>query len=164
MFRTRSVHAIAAAACGLVGAPIAGARSGGPTAGMVTAGAQPTQLLRQRLRHIPLPTQRGALVFLLQTGRYTFGFAPPVAGTLTMRWYIAMAAAPRARAHPVQMLVASGTTRFATAGSRNAGVTLTPAGRRRLEHSSSVTITAVATFRAAGAAPISVTRRFGMAR
>lgn len=98
---------------------------------------------------------------------YAYGFTALTPGALTIDWYYLPPGAHLARgaraaqsARPV--LFASGSTSFATAGSKKVTVRLTLAGRKLLRHRKRITLTALGSFTPRGKRTITATRSFSL--
>jgi hypothetical protein len=99
---------------------------------------------------------------ILKAGGYTLRMTMPEAGTASVNWY-----ALRRGAHlsvAKQTLIASGTARFNSAGTKTLKLTLSPSGRKLLRSSKCVRLTGKATFTPSGQAPLSALRAFTLRR
>jgi hypothetical protein len=89
---------------------------------------------------------------LRKTGLYAVSVAVPTPGTLELLWYVAP---PSARHAAKPLVVALGTMSFAGAGTKTVKLRFTSAGRRLLEHSSSLKLTLKGVFTRPKEPPVS---------
>ncbi|MGC2375540.1 MAG: Ig-like domain-containing protein [Solirubrobacteraceae bacterium] len=134
----------------------------GPVLAPPISVAQLKALLARQL----VPSGKAATIpALLKHGGYSFSFAAPEAGGLTVQWYELPKGAKLAghtKAKPV--LVASGKVTFQAAGTGKLNLRLTSAGRRVLRHAKRMTLTAKGTFAPRSGAIVNVATGFTLKR
>jgi hypothetical protein len=108
------------------------------------------------------PTGRSAkLASVTSGGGATVVFDAPEAGSVSIAWYRAAAAAGSARgATAKRLLVASGHKALSKAGTARIAIRLTSAGKRALHGRSRVALTAQGKFTTSGAAPVTASKGF----
>lgn len=109
-----------------------------------------------------VPRGRAArLRSLLKLGSYSFAFTAPSAGTLMLAWYELSGGARITRTRQ-PVLVASGHSSIAKAGTARVAVRLTADGRRLLRHARRPKLIARSVFTALGAAALSAEGTFAL--
>lgn len=123
------------------------------------------QIAAQLLRRLTQSARATTIAALLKNRGFAFVFTAVEAGTAVIDWYQPPAQArPAAKVTPAQLLVASGRLivsgrpGFSGMATVKIRIRLTPAGRRLLEGSTQLQLTARARFTPAGGAPIALTR------
>jgi hypothetical protein len=153
-----------------------GARQGGGTAGTGGGGSgaggaggkasppsTPTLSSAQIAAQI-VPSGKGAdLDALAKSGAFVLSFKAAEAGTIAIDWYAAKSN-PRAGKTASPLLVASGKSRLATAGTTKVTMKFTAAGKALLRRSRSLRLSARSTFTPTAGDPTKVTRSFVLKR
>jgi hypothetical protein len=133
--------------------------------GSGTGPATPTasQIRGQLLKQLA-PTGSGATITaLLRNGGYTVRFNPPAGGRVVIDWYYVPTGARVSRVlRPV--LVATGTATFSSAGPVKLAIRLTINGRRMLQTSKRLKLTAKGIYTPAGTRPVTAIRTFTLKR
>jgi hypothetical protein len=120
--------------------------------------AQLVALLRQQLTpHGPAASPRS----LLKHGGLVMPFKAPEAGTLSVGWYLVPKGAKLA-SHAKPMLVASGKLLLTAGSTAQLRIKLTAAGKRRLQHTKQIKLTAKAAFTPSRAAAVRANSTFAL--
>jgi hypothetical protein len=111
--------------------------------------------------------QHGARISsLLKAGHYAFAFTAPGAGTLSVFWYEVPKGAhvSSAKSKPKPVLVAWCTVSFSAGTKKTVMLRLTRAGRKLLEHSRRIKLTAKGTFTPSGGHAVTWLKAFVLSR
>jgi hypothetical protein len=136
---------------------------GGGAGGKAPASSTPTLSSAQIAAQIA-PSGKGAdLDGLAKSGAYVLSFKAAEAGTLAIDWYTAKPTAGAGK-KAVPVLVASGKSRLATAGTAKVTMKFTAAGKALLRRSRSLHLSARSTFTPTAGDPTTATRSFVLKR
>ncbi len=116
------------------------------------------QILQALVASIAPNGKAARIASLRKRGSYALVFNAPLAGTLTISWYLVPKGARLSRAKPV--LVASGRAVAKRAGKLTVTVKLNAKGRALLKHAHQLKLTAKGSFEASGGSSASATKAF----
>jgi hypothetical protein len=124
----------------------------------------PTHIKRELLKQLVPSGNAARIGALLSTGWYRLSFKPLTAGKTLVAWYHFAERAPGAKRRGNPLLVAIGRKTFTEAKEAAITLKLTTDGRRLLEHSNRLALTAKCTFTETGERAILVTKPLTLTR
>lgn len=140
------------------------AGSGGGTSGPGAQSTPTTAQLKAALLAALAPSGRPARIGALLRRGYSDRFNALAGGRVRISWYLVPKGAHLAKAHPVPVLIATGTRSLTVAGRTTIRVTLTPRGRRLLAHARRLPLAARGVFTPLGRPAVRASKAFTLKR